>query len=123
MVKCAQTIRFSMPKDSSRRKLDIESLNEKMDRTAEMVRGHPKVNPRSEKRDTTIVRIFPWFLAACILISAALIIRNGDYLSPWNIVDDICYGFVLAFAGLGIWSLLYMDSGPFPMWFRGMITS
>ncbi len=106
-----------MPKDSSHRKLDIESLNDRIDHTAEIVGGHPKANPRSEKRDKTIVRLFPWFLVACIIISLTLIIHNRDYTSAWKIIDDICYGFVIGFTAIGIWSIAYLDSGPFPLWF------
>ncbi len=106
-----------MPKDSSRRKLDLESINDRIDHTAEIVGGRPRTNPRSEKRDITIVKIFKGFLVACVLISLALIIHNEDYYSAWKIIDDICYGFVLGFTFLGIWSIAYLDRGPFPFWF------
>ncbi|MBR6204987.1 MAG: hypothetical protein IKQ60_08125 [Candidatus Methanomethylophilaceae archaeon] len=105
-----------MPRDAVLKKVDIESINDKLDHAATVFGGASRINPRSEDRDRAIVRAFPWFVACCVVVSALLVISRGDFL-PWKILDDICIVFVTAFALLGTWALYRLDSGPFPLWF------
>ncbi len=105
-----------MPRDAVLNKVDIESLNERIDHAATRIGGEAKVNPRSEERDKALVHAFPWFIAACAVMSVALIVMRGDF-SPLKIVDGICIVFVVGFAALGTWAMYRIDAGPFPLWF------
>ncbi|MBE6520717.1 MAG: hypothetical protein E7Z68_06345 [Thermoplasmata archaeon] len=107
-----------MPRDTVLKKVDIESINDRLDLAASRLGSGAKVNPRSEERDRKIVKAFPWFLAACIALSVIATVLRNDY-NLWSILDTICIAFVTQFALLGIWTVNKLDSGPFPFWLLG----
>ncbi len=104
-----------MAKDAVLKKVDLESINERLDLAATRIGEKPKLNPRSEERDKAIVHVFPWLVAGCLVVSLLYVILTNDY-RPWMILDKICLVFVLAFTLVGAWTLKRLDYGPFPLW-------
>ncbi len=77
--------------------------------------GGEAANLRSMKRDSTVTRIFPYLVVACVAFTLILTVVRGSF-EFWGFLNQLCVVFALAFALVGTWASMYMDKGPFPMW-------
>ncbi len=75
----------------------------------------PKKNPRSANRDRHAVRIFPWLVAACVVFTFLVAVIRGNY-ELWSFLNQTCAIFSAGFAVFGVWAVIRIDRGPFPMW-------
>lgn len=72
--------------------------------------GHHVENP-----DRRLVRMFPYFLAICILVWITSLVYLGDY-SFSKIVEILCLSFVACFAILGVPCVFFIERGTFSNW-------
>lgn len=65
---------------------------------------------RRDKLDRAIVKVFPYFLIACMIASAIILYVLNDYTIV-GILFSICIGFVAGFVILGMFCLILSDKG------------
>lgn len=92
----------------------VEEINDLVDRAA--ARFSPGTASRVDPdRDRRIVRMFPWFVATCLLIWAAGILWIGEYTFS-KMIEVLCLVFVSCFAIIGVPCAAVMDRGVFNGW-------
>lgn len=93
----------------------FEDLNDRVDRAA--MRLYPRMDSiRSvPDRDLRLTRMFPYFIALCIIIWICALLYLQDFRFS-KIVEILCLVFVACFALLGVPCLVMMDRGVFSNW-------
>jgi hypothetical protein len=76
----------------------------------------------SLENDIKLTKVFPVFLAVCIVLWIALLVIRGNY-SLTAIIELLCFSFIGCFSVLGLVLYPFIDSGPLPKWTIILISS
>lgn len=92
-----------------------EDINERVDHAAERLQPKRDAIKQVPDRDTRLIRMFPYFVAMCLVIWLCAFIYVGEF-SFSKLVELLCLVFVACFAILGVPCLIMMDRGVFNNW-------
>lgn len=92
-----------------------EDINERVDHAAERLQPKRDAIKQVPDRDTRLTRMFPYFVAMCLVIWLCGFIYVGDFTFS-KLVELLCLVFVACFAILGVPCLIMMDRGVFNNW-------
>ena len=91
-----------------------EDFNERIDHAAERLPPKRDAIRKVPGRDQLLIKIFPYFVVACLIIWVCGMLYVEFSFS--NLVEVLCLVFVTCFAVLGVPCLIMMDRGVFNNW-------
>lgn len=93
----------------------VEGITTRLDATAEEKGRDGDGKPHIASGDRRIVRMFPYFVVAVVIIWVAAVVYLGEYSFPY-LIELLCLSFVFCFAILGVPCSQMMSKGLFPCW-------